>query len=295
MTQDKTSLMKSLLEAGTHFGHQTRRWNPKMAPYIFTQKNGIYIVDLQKTVNAILEACRFLRQVAQGGGYVIFVGTKKQAQEVIRNEAQRCNMFYVEQRWLGGMLTNFQTIRKSINRLDELENMKNDGTFDKLSKKEVSQLSKEMHKLKKNLEGIRRMDKLPSAMFVVDSRKEDIAVREANKLLIPVVAIVDTNSDPDRVDFVIPGNDDAIKSIKLITTLLAEAVKEGRSGFLESVEREEKRIEEELAREPKVGAEEEERIEKFIKSEDLRLEEEAKEKKPKPTTKPTKSIKKRGT
>ncbi len=279
MAQDKASLMKSLLEAGVHFGHQTRRWNPKMEPYIFGQKNRIYIIDLQHTVNAIIEACAFLSKVAAEGGYILFVGTKKQAQDIMKNEATRCGMFYVDQRWLGGMLTNFQTIRKSVAKLQKLETMKQDGTFDKLSKKEVSQLTKEMYKLKKNLDGVRSMEKLPKALFVIDSKKEEISVREARKLAIPVAALVDTNCDPDMVDYVIPGNDDAIKSIRLITSLMADAIGEGKNRFLRSIEKEELRMEESLAEEPKIDVAEEEKIEKLIKQEDLKLEEETKEEK----------------
>lgn len=278
MVEDKANLMKTLLEAGVHFGHQTRRWNPKMAPYIFGEKNRIYIIDLQHTVNAIIEASNFLNSVAQEGGYILFVGTKKQAQEIIKNEASRCGMFYVDQRWLGGMLTNFQTIRKSVNRLQQLEKMKEDGTFDKLSKKEVSQLTKEIYKLKKNLDGVRNMDRLPKALFIIDSRKEDIAVREAKKLAIPVVALVDTNCDPDMIDYVIPGNDDAIKSIKLILSLMSDAIIEGKNKFLKRIEKEEMEMEERLAQEPKIDLTEEEKIEKLIKEEDLKLEEEAKKK-----------------
>ncbi len=280
MAQDKTTLMKALLEAGVHFGHQKRRWNPKMAPYIFGDRNNIYIIDLQHTVNAIIGARKFLSGVAQEGGHIRFVGTKRQAQEVIKADALRCSMFYVNQRWLGGMLTNFQTIRKSLNRLEKLEKMQEDGTFDKLSKKEVSQLTKEIWKHKKNLDGIRKMDKLPQAVFVIDSKKEQIAVHEANKLSIPVVALVDTNCDPDKVSYVIPGNDDAIKSIKLITSLVVDAVSEGRNNFLKAAEKEEERMEKSLAEEPKIKFTEEEKIEKFIKTEDIKLEKEVREKKP---------------
>lgn len=227
----ESTLMKSLLEAGVHFGHETKRWNPKMKKYIFGAKNGIYIINLEKTEEAITKACKFLRDVVSKGGYVLFVGTKKQAQDIIKEEASRCGMFFVNQRWLGGMLTNFQTIKKSIKRLDQLEKLKEDGTFDKLAKKETSKLNKEIYKLNKNLEGIRSMDKLPKAMFVIDSKKEEIAVKEAKILGIPVVALVDTNSNPDLVNYVIPGNDDAIRSIKLLTTLMAETVMEGKQAF----------------------------------------------------------------
>ena len=225
-------LMKQLLEAGVHFGHQTNRWNPKMEPYIFGQRNGIYIVDLAKTADHLIAACDFLRNVADQGGYVLFVGTKRQAQEVIREEAQKSDMFYVTERWLGGMLTNFSTIKKSINRMVELETMRDDGTFKKLSKKEVAQKTREITKLNKNLNGIRGMSKLPGAVFVVDSKNEDIAVKEANKLEIPVVALVDTNCDPDMIDIVIPGNDDAIRAIKLVTGMVGEAVREGNQKFI---------------------------------------------------------------
>ncbi len=222
--------MKQLLEAGVHFGHQTRRWNPKMAKYIFTERNGIYIIDLQKTVKKVDEAYAFLRSVSEEGKSVLFVGTKKQAQEAIKEESLRANMFYVNERWLGGMLTNFRTIQKRIARLKELEQMSEDGTFEVLPKKEVQQLTHEMEKLEKNLGGIKEMNKLPGALFIVDPRKERIAVAEAKKLNIPIVAIVDTNCDPDEVDYVIPGNDDAIRAVKLLTGKMADAVLEGRQG-----------------------------------------------------------------
>ncbi|MBE6084598.1 30S ribosomal protein S2 [Selenomonas ruminantium] len=222
--------MKQLLEAGVHFGHQTRRWNPKMAKYIFTERNGIYIIDLQKTVKKVDEAYAFLRDVAAEGKSILFVGTKKQAQEAIKEEALRANMFYVNERWLGGMMTNFQTIQKRVNRLKELEAMEADGTFEVLTKKEVQGLRHEMEKLEKYLGGIKEMNKLPGALFVVDPRKERIAVAEARKLNIPIVAIVDTNCDPDEVDYVIPGNDDAIRAVKLLTGRMADAIMEGRQG-----------------------------------------------------------------
>ena len=222
--------MKQLLEAGVHFGHQTRRWNPKMARYIFTERNGIYIVDLQKTVKKIDEAYAFLRSVAEEGKSVLFVGTKKQAQEAIREESERAGQFYVNERWLGGMMTNFQTIQKRVSRLKELEAMEADGTFEVLTKKEVQGLRHEMEKLEKYLGGIKEMNKLPGALFVVDPRKERIAVAEARKLNIPIVAIVDTNCDPDEVDYVIPGNDDAIRAVKLMTGRMADAIMEGRQG-----------------------------------------------------------------
>ncbi len=222
--------MKQLLEAGVHFGHQTRRWNPKMKEYIFTERNGIYIIDLQKTVKKIDEAYYFIRDLAMEGGTVLFVGTKKQAQESIEQEAKRCEMFYVNQRWLGGMLTNFKTIQSRINKLRKIEKMEADGDFDLLPKKEVIQLKAEQEKLEKNLGGIKEMKKLPSAMFVVDPRKEHIAILEAKALGIPVVAIVDTNCDPDEADYPIPGNDDSIRAVKLIASKIADAVLEGRQG-----------------------------------------------------------------
>ncbi|AVX20739.1 MULTISPECIES: 30S ribosomal protein S2 [Carboxydocella] len=222
--------MKQLLEAGVHFGHQTRRWNPKMREYIFTDRNGIYIIDLQKTVKKVEEAYNFLRSVAEEGKTVLFVGTKKQAQEAVKEEAVRCGQFYVNQRWLGGMLTNFTTIRKRIERLHELERMEQDGTFAVLPKKEVAELLKEKARLEKFLGGIKDMKELPGALFVVDPRKEKIAVAEARRLGIPVVAIVDTNCDPDEVDYVIPGNDDAIRAVKLLTSKMADAILEGLQG-----------------------------------------------------------------
>ena len=222
--------MKKLLEVGVHFGHQTKRWNPKMAPYIFTERNGIYIIDLQKTVKKVDEAYDFLRSVAEEGKSILFVGTKKQAQEAVKEEALKSGMFYVNERWLGGMMTNFATIRKSINRLKELEAMEEDGTFEVLSKKEVLALKREQEKLEKSLGGIKDMEELPGALFIVDPRKERIAVAEAKKLNIPIVAIVDTNCDPDEIDYVIPGNDDAIRAVKLLTSRMADAVIEGRQG-----------------------------------------------------------------
>ena len=222
--------MKQLLEAGVHFGHQTRRWNPKMKEYIFTERNGIYIIDLQKTVKKAEEAYNFVRSVAEAGDSVMFVGTKKQAQESIEQEAKRCEMFYVNQRWLGGMLTNFKTIQTRIAKLRKIEKMEADGDFAYLPKKEVIKLKAEQEKLEKNLSGIKDMKKLPGAMFVVDPRKEHIAVMEARALGIPVVAIVDTNCDPDEVDYAIPGNDDAIRAVKLIASKMADAVLEGRQG-----------------------------------------------------------------
>ncbi len=222
--------MKQLLEAGVHFGHQTRRWNPKMAQYIFTERNGIYIIDLQKTVRKIDEAYMFVRDVALEGKSILFVGTKKQAQESIEAEAKRCGMFYVNNRWLGGTLTNFRTIRTRIDRLNAIDAMEKNGQFDVLPKKEVIKLCAEREKLQKNLGGIREMRKLPGALFIVDPRKERIAVAEARALGIPIVAIVDTNCDPDEIDYVIPGNDDAIRAVKLIAGKLADAVLEGKQG-----------------------------------------------------------------
>lgn len=255
--------MKQLLEAGVHFGHQTRRWNPKMAEYIFTERNGIYIIDLQKTVRKIEEAYSFIREVSSNGQDVLFVGTKKQAQDSIREEAERCGQFYVNTRWLGGMLTNFKTIRKRIDRLNNLNHMEEEGVFDVLPKKEVIKLRSEMEKLEKYLGGIKNMNRLPAAMFVVDPRKERIAILEARKLGIPVVAIVDTNCDPDEVDYVIPGNDDAIRAVKLISAKIADAVIEGRQG-------------EQLADEDNVKeAQAEQEIEQEVEQEEDNIQEEA--------------------
>lgn len=232
--------MKQLLEAGVHFGHQTRRWNPKMAPYIFTERNGIYIIDLQTTVKKLEESYMFIRDVAANGDDVLFVGTKKQAQDSVKEEAVRCGMPYVNARWLGGMLTNFTTIKRRIKRLEQLKKMEADGTFDLLPKKEVIKLRLEIEKLEKFMGGIANMKKPPAAMFIVDPRKERIAVQEAKKLGIPIVAIVDTNCDPDEVDYVIPGNDDAIRAVRLIAGAMADAVIEGRQGEqVEAVEAEE--------------------------------------------------------
>ena len=222
--------MKQLLEAGVHFGHQTRRWNPKMASYIYTERNGIYIIDLQKTVKKLEEAYSFVRELAANGQSILFVGTKKQAQDAIKEEAERCGQFYVNARWLGGMLTNFKTMRTRIARLNQLQKMQADGTFDLLPKKEVIKLQLEIAKLEKYLGGVKEMKKLPGALFVVDSRKEKNAIAEARKLNIPIVAIVDTNCDPDEIDYVIPGNDDAIRAIKLISQTMANAVLEGKQG-----------------------------------------------------------------
>ncbi len=231
--------MKQLLEAGVHFGHQTRRWNPKMAPYIFTERNGIYIIDLQKTVKKVEEAYFFARDIAAEGKSILFVGTKKQAQEAIKEEAERVGMFYVNARWLGGMLTNFKTMRRRIDRLNQLKKMEEDGTFDLLLKKEVIKLQAEIAKLEKYLGGVKEMNKLPGAMFIVDPRKERNAIAEARRLGIPVIAIVDTNCDPEEVDYVIPGNDDAIRAIKLISQTIANAVVEARQGVQEEAPAEE--------------------------------------------------------
>ena len=226
--------MKQLLEAGVHFGHQTRRWNPKMAEYIFTERNGIYIIDLQKTVKKLEEAYNFVRDISADGGDVLFVGTKKQAQDSVKEEAIRCGMPYVNARWLGGMLTNFKTIQRRIKRLEQLKAMQEDGTFELLPKKEVVKLELEIEKLEKFMGGITEMKKQPAAMFIVDPRKERIAVAEAHKLGIPIIAIVDTNCDPDEVDYVIPGNDDAIRAVRLIAGAMADAVIEGRQGEQEA-------------------------------------------------------------
>jgi small subunit ribosomal protein S2 len=221
--------IKELLEAGVHFGHQTKRWNPKMKPYIFGQRNGIYIIDLGKTARLFGDAEAFVNQLAADGGTVLFVGTKRQAQDAVAEEAQRCGMHFVNQRWLGGLLTNFTTIQRSLTRLRELEAMQTDGRYETLSKKEVAGIEKEKRKIQKNLDGIRQMGKLPDAVFVIDTRKEQIAVDEARKLKIPVIGIVDTNSDPEQVDYVIPGNDDALRSIRLFTSRIADAIVAGRS------------------------------------------------------------------
>ncbi len=225
------TLVKQLLEAGVHFGHQKNKWNPKMKDYIYTEKSGIYIIDLQKTMDALLKACSFLHDIAAAGGKILFVGTKKQAQDTIKEAAVKSDMFYVTTRWLGGLLTNFMTLRKSVARYDKIEAMKADGSFDKLSKKEGSQLNKELLKLKKNLEGVRRMTSLPQAIFVIDPQRENIAVREAAKTKVPIVALIDTNCDPDLVDYLIPGNDDAIRSIRVITNMVLNFTLKGREKF----------------------------------------------------------------
>lgn len=232
--------MKQLLEAGVHFGHQTRRWNPKMAPYIFTERNGIYIIDLQKTVGMIDNAYNAVYDIVAQGGTVLFVGTKKQAQDAVREEAERCGMFYVNERWLGGMLTNFKTIQSRIERLKTIERMQEDGTFDVLPKKEVAELVKEMEKLQKNLGGIKDMKRIPDAIFVIDPKKEHLCVDEANKLGITLIGICDTNCDPEELDYVIPGNDDAIRAVKLLTATMADAVVEAKQGAEENASEEAK-------------------------------------------------------
>ena len=239
--------MKQLLEAGVHFGHQTRRWNPKMAPYIYTERNGIYIIDLQQSVGMVDDAYNAIADIVANGGNILFVGTKKQAQDAIKTEAERCGQFYVNERWLGGMLTNFKTIRGRVARLAQLKAMREDGTFDLLPKKEVVGLELEIEKLEKYLGGITEMKKIPNAMFIVDPRKERIAVSEAIKLGLPIVAIVDTNCDPDEIDYVIPGNDDAIRAVKLIAGAIANAVIEGRDGNDTAAEENAKEASEEAA------------------------------------------------
>lgn len=239
-----SELIKQLLEAGVHFGHQTKRWNPKMKKFIFGSRSGIYIIDLEKTEECINKAKDFLMDTTVKGEYVLFVGTKKQAQEVLKQEAIRCGMFYVSERWLGGLLTNFSTIKKSINRLKDIEKMREDGTFEKLTKKEVATLQKELDKLNKHFSGIVQMDNLPKAMFVVDTKKEETAVREANRLSIPVIALIDTNSNPDLIAYPIPGNDDATKSIGMVTKIMADTIIEGRKKFLSYLSQDGVKIEE---------------------------------------------------
>ncbi|HHN65478.1 MAG TPA: 30S ribosomal protein S2 [Nitrospirae bacterium] len=243
--------MKELLEAGVHFGHQVKRWNPKMKRYIFGERNGIYIIDLQKTMKGVEDAYNFIKEVSASGQHVLFVGTKKQAQDSIKEEAERAGAFYVNQRWLGGMLTNFSTIKKSIDKLKNIERMKEDGTYEALTKKEVAKLEKMRMKLEKNLGGIKEMHSLPGAVFIVDPKKEHIAVLEARKLNIPIVAIVDTNCDPDLIDYVIPGNDDAIRAIKLLTSKMADAVLEGKDILSKELEEQAEKaaIEEKIASE----------------------------------------------
>lgn len=248
--------MKELLEAGVHFGHQVKRWHPKMKKYIFGERNGIYIIDLQKTVKGLEEAYNFVKNVAMSGAPVLFVGTKKQSQDAIKEEAEKAGAFYVNQRWLGGMLTNYPTIKKSIEKLKKIQTMKEDGTYDLLPKKEVASLEKERAKLEKYLSGIKDMGSLPGAIYIVDPKKERIAVAEARKLSIPIVAIVDTNCDPDEIDYVIPGNDDAIRAIKLITSKIADAILEGKAALSKTVEEEAEKV----AVEEKIRQEEEEGV-----------------------------------
>ena len=236
--------MKQLLEAGVHFGHQTRRWNPKMAPYIYTERNGIHIIDLQKSVGKVDEAYNAVKDIAAEGGSILFVGTKKQAQDSVKSEAERCGMFFVNERWLGGMLTNFKTIQTRIKKLKDIEKMAEDGTFDVLPKKEVAILQKELEKLQKNLGGIKEMKKIPDAIFVVDPKKERICIQEAHSLGIPIIGIADTNCDPDELDYVIPGNDDAIRAVKLIVSKMADAVIEAREGEANDVAEENTEAEE---------------------------------------------------
>ena len=253
--------MKQLLEAGVHFGHQTKRWDPKMAEYIYQARNGIHIIDLQKTSKKIDEAYAFMKEVAEEGKDILFVGTKKQAQECVKDAALKSNMFYIDQRWLGGMLTNFKTIRKRIERLNKLEEMEQDGTFDVLPKKEVAALKNEMEKLEKNLGGIKNMTRMPGAMFVVDPKNERIAILEARKLNIPIIGLVDTNCNPEDVDYPIPGNDDAIRAVKLITDVMANAIIEGRQGesleVAEAMEEQEEVVSEEPSMEEVVASNEE--------------------------------------
>lgn len=257
-------LIKQLLEAGVHFGHQTKRWNPKMKKYIFGHRSGIYIIDLEKTQQLLLNACNFLKEVTQDGGHILFVGTKKQAQEIIISEATRCGMFYVNKRWLGGMLTNFSTIRKSIERLKELTALVESEDFKSLTKKEVASVTKEIEKLKRNLAGIAEMDKLPQALFVIDPKREATAVYEATKLSIPIVALIDTNCDPDIVDYPIPGNDDAIKSIKLLTSIVADSIQEGRKQFMEGKKEVKEQLSPEIEPQEEIPIEEVEKIAEAI-------------------------------
>lgn len=267
-----TDTLKQLLEAGVHFGHQTKRWNPKMTPYIFGQRNGIYIIDLEKTVAKLTEACNFLREIVSKGETVLFVGTKKQARDAVVSESGRCGMLYVTERWLGGLLTNFSTVRKSIKRMKELEDMKKDASFDALTKKEKASLDKELVKLRKNLVGVAEMKKLPGAVFIIDPKKEETVQREAKRLGIPVVALIDTNSDPEQIDYPIPGNDDAIRSIRLIVSILADSILEGRKKFMEGKELE--RLEEaEQEYESKAGPKTQAIVAEIEKKEELESEE----------------------
>lgn len=251
-----TQTIKQLLEAGVHFGHQKKRWNPKMKRFIFGEKNGIYIIDLEKTEKALEKALSFLREISSNGELVLFVGTKKQAKDVMKEEALRCGMFYVTERWLGGMLTNFATIKKSIKRHKDIQRMQEDGTMKKLSKKEAAKLTRELAKLNRNLEGVLDMGKLPAAVFIVDSKKEEIAVAEANKLGMAAVGLIDTNCDPDKIDYPIPGNDDAIRSIKLISGMVADAIILGRKAYLDGKAAEEAKAAAEAAEEEKVVVDE---------------------------------------
>ncbi len=244
-----TELIKLFLEAGLHFGHQTKRWNPKMGKFIYGERNGVYIIDLKKTADLLNSARDFLKETASSGNSILFVGTKKQAQSIVSQEAQRCGMFYVINRWLGGMLTNFETIRKSVKRFNKIKDMQEDGTLKKLSKKETASITKEFEKLTRNLGGIVKMDKLPGALFVIDPKRESIAIKEAEKLNIPVVALIDTNCDPDGIDYPVPGNDDAIRAIKLITMLVTDSIIEGRQDYLEVEETKRLKEEEEQVKE----------------------------------------------
>lgn len=266
-------LIKRLLEAGVHFGHQTKRWNPKMSKYIFGERNGIYIIDLEKTVECLNRARDFLHDVAASGGSILFVGTKKQAQDVIEEEAKRANMYYVRYRWMGGLLTNYQTVKKSIERLKSIEKMQEDGIFAHLTKKEVARLTKEKDKLSRELSGIREINKLPQALFIIDSKKEEIAVKEAVKLNIPVAGFIDTNCDPDTIDFPIPGNDDALKSIRLVTSLVTDSIIEGRKKFFVAEKAQQKILDEEAAAAEKVEVGIKEEIESIVETEELTPEE----------------------
>lgn len=277
------SLMKELLEAGVHFGHQTKRWNPKMKRYIFGEKNGIYIIDLEQTVKNLEQACQFLTNLASEGKMILFVGTKRQARRAVDAQAKRCGMPYINQRWIGGMLTNFQTVRKSITRLQKLEKMKTDGTFELLSKKEIATINKEIAKLLKDLEGVIPMTKLPGALFIIDPKKEEIAIREANKLSIPVVAIVDTNCDPDKIDYPLPGNDDAIRAIELMTSKIADSIIGGRQMLLDGLEGKEKtekkqEIKQETEKEEKKPEKKQEEKKQEAKKEEKKAEKKQEEK-----------------
>jgi len=275
MSVNDMKLIKQLLEAGVHFGHQTNRWNPKMKPFIFGEKSGIYIIDLEKTNDLLDKARAFIRDVARAGSYILFVGTKKQAQSIVKEQAEKCGMFYVNTRWLGGTLTNFSTIRKSVDKLEKLEKSKVDGTYDVISKKERSHRDKEIEKLNRNLAGIRNMNRLPGVVFVVDSKNEDIAVKEAKKLSIPVIALVDTNCNPDLIDYVVPGNDDALKAIALITSLITESVIDGRNQFIAGSEEKPVLIKKEEPVKPVVVEEKEVKEEKKEKEEKEEKEEES--------------------